>query len=172
MDDAIRRFQEASVLNPDYVAVALNLGNIYLETNVSAKAEASFKKALAREPGNAAALYGLGQLALSQRNYAEAVNFFEKALQQAPGANRIHYSLALAYRGAGDLAEAEAHLAKRGPVGIRVADPLFDQLPDLIEGERSIWSAAAPRWRLSDLPMRRVSFAKPSRPSLTAGRRI
>jgi tetratricopeptide (TPR) repeat protein len=136
MDDAIRRFQEASALNPDYVAVELNLGNIYLETNVSAKAEASFKKALTREAGNAAALYGLGQLALSQRNYAEAVNYLEKALQQAPGANRIHYSLALAYRGAGDLAQAEAHLAKRGSVGIRVADPLFDQLPDLIEGER------------------------------------
>jgi tetratricopeptide (TPR) repeat protein len=136
MDDAIRRFQEAAVLNPDYVAVELNLGNIYLETNVSAKAEASFKKVLAREPVNAAALYGLGQLALSQRNYTEAVNYFEKALQQAPGANRIHYSLALAYRGAGDLAKAEAHLAKRGTVGIRVADPLFDQLPDLIEGER------------------------------------
>jgi tetratricopeptide (TPR) repeat protein len=136
MDDAIRRFQEASVLNPGYVAVELNLGNIYLETNVSAKAEASFKKVLAREPGNAAALYGLGQLALSQRNYAEAINYLEKALEQAPGANRIHYSLALAYRGTGDLARAEAQLAQRGTVGIRVADPLFDQLPDLIEGER------------------------------------
>ena len=136
LDEAIRRFQEASVLNPDYVAVELNLGNIYLETNVSAKAEASFKKVLGREAGNAVALYGLGQLALSQRNYAEAVNYFEKALQQAPGANRIHYSMALAYRGAGDLAKAEAHLAKRGTVGIRVADPLFDQLPDLIAGER------------------------------------
>lgn len=135
-DDAIRRFQEASALNPEYVAVELNLGNIYMETNVPAKAEASFKKALAREPVNAAALYGLGQLALSQRNYAEAVSDFEKALQQAPGANRIHYSLALAYRGAGDLTKAEAHLAQRGSVGIRVTDPLFDQLPDLIEGER------------------------------------
>ncbi len=136
MDDAIRRFQEAAALNPEYFAVELNLGNIYLETNVSAKAEASFKKALAREPGNAAALYGLGQLALSQRNYAEAITCFEKALQQAPGANRIHYSLALAYRGAGDLTKAEAHLAQRGTVGVRVTDPLFDQLPDLIEGER------------------------------------
>lgn len=136
MDEAIRRFEEASSLNPEYVAVEVNLGNIYLETNVSAKAESRFKKALAREHENAAALYGLGQLALSQRNYAAAVSYFEKALQQAPGANRIHYSLALAYRGAGDLTKAEAHLAQRGTVGIRVADPLFDQLPDLIEGER------------------------------------
>lgn len=135
-DDAIRRFQEASTLNPEYVPVELNLGNIFLEANAPAKAEASFKKALGREPANAAALYGMGQLALSQRNYAEAVSYFEKALQQAPGANRIHYSLALAYRGAGDLTRAEAHLAQRGTVGIRVTDPLFDQLPDLIEGER------------------------------------
>ena len=136
LDEAIRRFQEASVLNPDYVAVELNLGNIYLETNVSAKAEASFKKVLGREAGNAVALYGLGQLALSQRNYPEAISYFEKALQLVPGANRIHYSLGLAYRGAGDLAKAEAHLVKRGAVGVRVTDPIFDQLPELIEGER------------------------------------
>lgn len=135
-DDAIRRFQEASALNPEYLAVELNLGNIYLEKNLAAQAATSYKKALTREPGNAAALYGLGQLALSQRNYAKAISYFEKALQQAPAANRIHYSLALAYRGAGDLTKAEAHLAQRGTVGIRVSDPLFDQLPDLIAGER------------------------------------
>jgi tetratricopeptide (TPR) repeat protein len=136
MDDAIHRLQEASALNPEYVPIEVNLGNIYLETNLSTKAESSFKRALARQPENAAALYGLGQLALSQRNYAEAVSYFEKALQQAPGANRIHYSLAIAYRGLGDLSKAENHLAQRGTVGVRVADPLFDQLPDLIEGER------------------------------------
>ena len=135
-DDAIRRFQEASALNPEYVAIEVNLGNIYLETNLSAKAETSFNQALAREPENAAALYGLGQLALSQRNYERAVSYLEKALQQAPAANRIHYSLAIAYRGAGDLAKAEAHLAQRGTVGVRVSDPLFDPLPHLIAGER------------------------------------
>lgn len=135
-DDAIKRFQQAGALNPDYVAVDVNLGNIYLELNLTEKAEASFKKALAREQNNAAALHGLGQLALSLRRYAEAVTYFERALQVVPAANRIHYSLALAYRGTGDLTKAEAHLAQRGTVGLRVTDPLFDQLPDLIEGER------------------------------------
>jgi tetratricopeptide (TPR) repeat protein len=53
-----------------------------------------------------------------------------------PAANRIHYSLGIAYRGAGDLAKAEAHLARRGAIGVRVTDPTFDQLPELIEGER------------------------------------
>ncbi|MGZ8845737.1 MAG: tetratricopeptide repeat protein [Pyrinomonadaceae bacterium] len=135
-DDAIKRFHQAGALNADYVAVDVNLGNIYLELNLTEKAEASFKKALTREQNNAAALHGLGQLALSLRRYAEAVSYFERALQAVPAANRIHYSLALAYRGLGDLARAETHLAQRGTVGIRVADPLFDQLPELIEGER------------------------------------
>lgn len=134
--DAIKRFQHAGTLEADYVAIDVNVGNIYLELNIPDQAEASFKRALAREPKNAAALNGLGQVKLSQRQYAEAASYFEKALQQVPAANRIHYSLALAYRGLGDLAKAETHLAQRGTVGIRVVDPLFDQLSGLIEGER------------------------------------
>ena len=135
-DDALRHFQEAAVLNPDYIAIEVNLGNLYLELGRDADAEIHFQKALGREPKNGAAMYGLGQLALSQRRYADAVNRFEKALEQVPAANRIHYSLALAYRGLGDLAKAESHLALRGAVGVRVADPLFDRLSDLMAGER------------------------------------
>ena len=136
VDDAIRRFEEAQALNAQYVAIEMNLGNIYLEQNLAEKAEASFKKALVLTPTDAAALYGLGQLALSQRRYAEAVSYLEKASQQVPAANRIHYSLAIAYRDLGNLAQAESHLAQRGTVGVRVTDPLFDQLPELVRGER------------------------------------
>ena len=49
-----------------------------------------------------AAHYGLGQIAMSRRDYAEAWDHFEKTLAQVPGANRVHYSLAMAYRGLGD----------------------------------------------------------------------
>jgi tetratricopeptide (TPR) repeat protein len=64
------------------------------------------------------------------------VKYFEKALGLAPGANRIHYSLAMAYRGAGDTQSAKTHLAQQGTVGVRVSDPLMDSLEDLIRGER------------------------------------
>src|SRR5437773_3914885 len=136
VEDAIRRFEQAAALNPEYVAVDVNLGNVYLELNRAGKAETSFRKALAQQPKNPAALYGLGQLALSARRYADAITYFEKALEQVPGANRIHYSLALAYRGLGDIVKAESHLAQRGTVGVKVSDRLIDELPDLIEGER------------------------------------
>src|SRR4029079_8474962 len=100
------------------------------------EARESFNAALKLDKNNAAAHYGLGQVALSQRSYSDAVDHFEKTLAQVPGANRVHYSLAMAYRGLGDAEKAKAHLAQQGTVGVRVADPLVAGLRDLITGER------------------------------------
>ncbi|HEY0365187.1 MAG TPA: tetratricopeptide repeat protein [Pyrinomonadaceae bacterium] len=135
-DDAIRRYEAVRTLKPDYVAVLVNLGNILLELNRLDDARESFSAALEIDKNNAAAHYGLGQVAVSKRSYSEAVGQFEKTLAQVPGANRVHYSLAMAYRGLGDAEKAKAHLAQQGPVGVRVADPLLDGLRDLITGER------------------------------------
>jgi tetratricopeptide (TPR) repeat protein len=134
-DDAIERFLIARALRPDYAAVPVNLGNIYLQLNRLDQADESFKAALTLEE-SAAAQYGLGQVALAKRNHAAAVAYFEKALAQAPGATRIHYSLAMAYRGLGDTEKARTHLALQGPVGVRPADPVVDALSDLVKGER------------------------------------
>jgi tetratricopeptide (TPR) repeat protein len=114
----------------------VNLGNIFLEQNRLADAAESFKAALAIEKDNPAAHYGLGQVAMANRNYAEAVAQFEKTLAAVPGATRVHYSLAMAYRGLGKMEQVRAHLAQQGSVGVRVSDPLVDGLRDLIQGER------------------------------------
>jgi tetratricopeptide (TPR) repeat protein len=136
IDDAVRRYRLARTLRPEYLAVPVNLGNIYLQLNRLDEAKENFKSALAIDQSCAAALYGLGQVALSQRNYGEAIANLEAALQLAPGANRIHYALAMAYRNLGDLKKATAHLAQQGTAGVRVNDPLFDGLQELITGER------------------------------------
>src|SRR5258708_33642469 len=136
VNEAIRHYQIARALQPGYVAVPVNLGNIYLQLNRLEDARENFKAALIIDERSAAALYGLGQVALSQRSYAEAVDYLEKALILIPDANRIHYSLAMAYRGLGDGEKARAHLAQQGTVGVRVADPLVDGLRDLIAGEQ------------------------------------
>jgi tetratricopeptide (TPR) repeat protein len=133
---AIRGLRAARSLRTDYVAVPVNLGNIYLELNRLDEAKASFDAALALDKNNAAAHYGLGQVALSSRSYAEAIRHFEATLTQVPSANRVHYSLAMAYRGVGEMEKVKAHLAQQGSVGVRVADPLVDALQNLIEGER------------------------------------
>ena len=134
--EAIRGFKTVSSLRPEFVAAPVNLGNSYLELNRLDEAQSSFMSALAIDKTSAAAYYGLGQVALSKRNYAEAVNYFQKSLDLAPAANRIHYSLAMAYRGLGDAEKAKLHLAQQGTVGVRVADPLFDGLQELVQGAR------------------------------------
>lgn len=135
-DDAIREYRLARTLRPDYVALLVNVGNIFLELNRLDEAAETFQAALAIEKNNPVAHYGLGQIAISKRDYSEAAGHFEKTLAQVPSATRVHYSLAMAYRGLGDGEKAKAHLAQQGPVGVRVSDPLFDGLQDLITGER------------------------------------
>jgi len=135
-NDAIRSYQIARGLRPDYAAVPVNLGNIYLQLNRLEDAKENFNAALVIDENCAAAFYGLGQVALSQRSYSQAINNFEKALALIPAANRIHYSLAMAYRGLGNTEKATAHLAQQGSVGVRVNDPLVDRLQELIKGER------------------------------------
>lgn len=136
VNDAISGYRNAGALQPDYAAVQVNLGNIYLELNRLDEAKTSFTAALKIQGNTAAAYYGLGQVALSERNFGAAVDNFKRALALAPAANRIHYSLAMAYRGLQDQDNARAHLAQQGTVGVRVADPLVDSLPELIKGER------------------------------------
>jgi tetratricopeptide (TPR) repeat protein len=135
-DDAIQSFLQVRKLRPDYAAAPVNLGNIYLQQNRLEDASENFKAALAVNSREAGALYGLGQVALSQRSYLNAVEYFEKALNLVPGANRIHYSLAMAYRGLGDSEKATAHFAQQGTVGVRVSDSLWDGLQDLVRGEQ------------------------------------
>ena len=135
VEDAIRRFQTAASLNPQLVAAQVNLGNIFLEVNRPEDAERSFSAALKMQQ-SASAYYGLGQVALSRRRYADAVTYFEKALELAPAANRIHYALAMSYRGLPDPEKAKLHLAQQGAVGLRVWDPLMDEVLTFVRAER------------------------------------
>ena len=170
-DEAIRNYRVAQTLRPDYIAAPVNLGNIFLELNRLPEAEESFKAAVAIDKNNPAAHYGLGQIAASKRNYAEAVKHFETTLAQLPGADRVHYSLAMAYRGLDDGEKAKAHLAKQGPVGVGVSDPLVSGLQDLIHGERLFLSRGkrafeAQRFADAVIEFRKAVAAKPD--SVTA----
>ena len=134
--EALSGYGAALALKPDYVPLLVNRGNLFLELNRLDDATVAFTNARELDKNNAAALYGHGQVALSLRNYTDAARYFEQTLAQVPGANRVHYSLAMAYRGLGDAEKAKAQLAQQGTVGVRVSDPLFDGLQDLITGER------------------------------------
>ncbi|HEX5707110.1 MAG TPA: tetratricopeptide repeat protein [Pyrinomonadaceae bacterium] len=133
---AIALFNTARELRPDYLPVFVSLGNLHLQLNRLDEAEANFRRALEINEASASALYGLGQAALSKRIYNVAAVHLEKALKLAPEANRLHYALAMAFRGQDEMEKAQTHLAQSGSVGVRVSDPLIDGLQDLIKGAR------------------------------------
>jgi tetratricopeptide (TPR) repeat protein len=136
VQQAINQYHAAGQLRPDYLPVFVSLGNIYLQLNRLDEAEANFRRAIEINENVAAAQYGLGQAALSKRSYAEAAKYLEKALSLAPESNRLHYALAMAYRGLGKMDQVQPHLAQSGTVGVRVSDPLMDGLQDLAKGAR------------------------------------
>ncbi len=136
LEEAASHYDSARKLNATYVATAVHLGSVYAQLNRLEEARWQFRSALALDPVSAAARNGLGELALSAKRYREAIDHFQAVLKRVPEANRIHYSLAMALREAGELEQARRHLALRGPVGIRAEDPLVDQLGELRRRER------------------------------------
>jgi tetratricopeptide (TPR) repeat protein len=135
-EESIDRFLAARTLQPGNHAATARLGHSYLLLNRLADARAEFERLAGVLP--AVARNGLGEIALRERRFADAVDHFRAVLERAPQASAVHYSLAMAYRGLGRLEEARSHLQRRGPSGIRAADPLVDTLRALVRGERGL----------------------------------
>ena len=61
-------------------------------------------------------MVGLGKIAASQKDFDTAIRHFEAALSLQPKATAIHYPLALAYRGKGDLEKATDPCCRSGEI--------------------------------------------------------
>ena len=131
---AIAAFERALQLAPGDVAALVWLGKVLLDDNQPEQAGARFAQALTAQPGTVAALYGSGQAAMAQKDYARAAERFEQVLAADPRASIAHYPLALAYRGLGDTAKAEAHLRQQGKTEVGPPDPRMAELRNLLEG--------------------------------------
>ncbi len=136
LQEAVDEYEAAWSLEPNDFAALVYLGDAYLGLNREDDAEIMYGRALSLSPGSSSAMAGLGNLALRRRDYERAVVYFTSALAAVPEANRLHYSLAMAYRGLGRMEDATYHLSRRGTVGLTPRDPLIDELAVLREGER------------------------------------
>lgn len=137
LDEAVKAYDRALALAPEDVSALVHLGEIHLLAGRRGEAEAALRKALAAAPADPAIHALLGQAALERKDFREAVDRLEAALRGAPGANRLHYPLSQAYRGLGETAKAQEHLAKMGSVGVRPSDPVLDDIESLRTGERA-----------------------------------
>ena len=130
---AASSFEQALARAPQDVPSLVWLAEMNLARNLPEAAEEPLKKAQSLSPSNGAVLYGLGRAALARSDYAEAIRNFEDALEIRPEATRLHYPLALAYRGLGNREKAEEHLKLRGDVELPPDDPLLGELTSLLQ---------------------------------------
>jgi len=136
LEEAAGRFVAARRASPRDRAAAVRLGQVYLGLNRLREAREQFDDVATVFP--ALAQHGLGEVALRERRFSDALGHFRAALERVPQATSIHYQLAMALRGLGRLDAARAQLARRGPGGISIGDPIVDQLQALVLGERGL----------------------------------
>ena len=127
-------FEQALRIEPADSAALVWLAHAYVDLDRPEAAEPVVARGLALYPDAQPLLYQGGRAALAAGNHARAVERFEAALAQDPSATVIHYPLAMAYRGLGDLDRARELLGRRGrpgPAGytagaaVPMADPLM-----------------------------------------------
>ena len=157
--EAQESFERALALRPTDLPTLVRLGGTSLDHGRPDHAQRLFREALALAPNSAAALGGLGRAVLAGGNHARAVEYLVRALTIEPEATSLHYPLALAYRGLGELERADAHLRGRGPGDPTLPDPLMEEYKGLLESalaylnrgveamQGGIWAEAAALFR-------------------------
>lgn len=170
LEKSAASFERSLELAPNDLATLVWLGEVYLAQGRADAADPLFARALAVHP-SAPAWFGSGRAALAKREYARAVKDLTQALALDPQATSIHYPLAMAYRGVGDLVQTKAHLARQGDIETRPADPLMRELDDLLESPeaynvRGGAALEAGNWQLAADYFRKGLALAPGDPSL------
>jgi tetratricopeptide (TPR) repeat protein len=168
---AASAFGRALELQPSHISSLIWMGRVNLDLGRPELAETYFTKALGLGSATAAAQLGLGRAALERRDHTRAIRELEAALASVPQASSVHYPLALAYRGAGEQARSDAHMAQRGHVEGPLPDPLMDEIESLLESplayqRRGLEALGHGAWAEAAANFRRGLELKPTVPSL------
>lgn len=109
--DAKKEFEEELKVDPHNAGAEFVLGELALRTQDYTAAIGRFSKATTDDPNFAAAKIELGRALISIHQPAKAVAPLQSAVNLQPQNPSAHYLLAMAYRGAGRLQDAQKELA-------------------------------------------------------------
>ena len=136
-------FERSTRGDPNYQPAWAWLGDMDLDLGRLDDAERSFRQLQALNPRGAAGPFGLGRTALAQGHHAAAIEYLSSALALDEHSAGIRYSLAMAYRAAGDQARAEEYLRGSGPRGaLRLEDPLMQDIDGLLHSSQAYRATA------------------------------
>jgi protein O-GlcNAc transferase len=110
-DAAVKSYEKAIMLKPDYAKAYYNLGGILHEIGNLNESVNSFQKALNIEPNHAEAHNNLGNVLRDLEELDEAAKSFENAINIKPDYIEARYSLAIIFHQTGNL-DSIKHLEK------------------------------------------------------------
>ena len=106
LDNAIRHYEQALQIKPDYADAHNNLGLALAQTGKIEEAIAHYEQALRIKPDYAEVHNNLGIVLRQAGRVQEAIGHYEQALQSKPDYAEVHYNLGNALLQAGKLDEA------------------------------------------------------------------
>lgn len=135
--DAAHSYQRTLELYTNYTPAQLRLAQVLLGLDRADEAQQLLKQVLSVSEFKGTAAFELGKVMLSKGQHAEAVKWLKHAYAEHPEASKIHYPLAMAYRGLGNIEAARYHLQQRGDVDPVFLDPLVEELAERLSGKRT-----------------------------------
>jgi tetratricopeptide (TPR) repeat protein len=109
---ALKEFEAELALNPVDSIAHYQVAQVLLAQQQPQQAGPRLSRALEINPDFAEALVALGKLRLEQQKNDEAIPLLQRAVKLAPRSEAAHYSLMMAYRNAGNMAEARREKAE------------------------------------------------------------
>jgi len=111
-DDAIKHYEKALQIAPDFYPACNNLGTAYLNKGSYAAAEEQFQRAIRLNSNDAAAYFNLGNLHYLTRNYDQGLNWVNQGLNKEPSSAFGHFLKGSLVSAAGDSQQAEKELQR------------------------------------------------------------
>jgi Flp pilus assembly protein TadD len=111
-DEAIRHYQKALRIAPEFYPARNNLGSDYLNQGNMAAAAVEFEHVIKSNPTDAAAYFNSANLFLLTRRYQQSLAEAQQGLTREPNSAFGHFVLGSAYQRVGDVAQSE-HALRR-----------------------------------------------------------
>lgn len=112
LESARKEFEAELALNPNDSIAHYQVAQVLLAQQKPGDAGARLARALELNGNFAEALIALGKLRLDEQKNDEAVSLLQRAVKLLPRSEPAHYSLMMAYRNAGRMAEARREKAE------------------------------------------------------------
>lgn len=125
LEEALKEFEAELARNPRDAVAQYQVAQVLLAQQKPKEAAARLERALELNADFPEALIGLGKLRIDEQRNVDAIALLTRAVAKTPQSEAAHYNLMIAYRNAGNMAEARREKAE------------LDKLQKVPEGEFS-----------------------------------